>query len=277
MKATTELAERVEREAWRDLYDAPAARLRARLGLRAEDRGGELVLTAPGVDGLLFNRVFGAPGADKEAAAAQLARAAEHFPAHGVARWLAHVYDEGPPGALDGRAEALGVERFRRRWVKFLRGPEAPPTTPTGLPIEPATAVHVGPAAELLAAAFDLPPAGGAVLAGAIGRPRWRVWVALAGPRPVAIGALFVDRGVGSLAYAATAPEFRGRGAQGALLAQRIRTAVELGCRFLASETGAPIADEPNPSWHNLLRHGFAPVATRANFVPRGTRWARAA
>lgn len=274
MYAIVELAEHVEREAWRDLFAAPSGRVRAALGLRAQDRGGDLVLTAPGVDGLLFNRVFvGARPAD--AAAEVLARAAEHYAALGVRRWLGQVYEAAPPGRLDERAAAFGLERFRRRWVKFLRGPTAPPETPTDLPIVPAAPAHAGAVAELVAEAFDLPPEGGAILAGAIGRPRWQVFVALAGARPAAVGALFMDRGTGSMAYAATAPEFRGRGAQGALLSLRIRTAIAQGCSFLAGETGAPIADEPNPSYRNLLRHGFEPVAVRTNFAPRGTRWAR--
>jgi predicted acetyltransferase len=37
-------------------------------------------------------------------------------------------------------------------------------------------------------------------------------------------------RGIGTLAGAATLPEYRGRGAQGALMARRMRDAAELGC-----------------------------------------------
>jgi hypothetical protein len=61
------------------------------------------------------------------------------------------------------------------------------------------------------------------------------------------------------------AESHRRRGGQQALLARRIVDAIDAGCTAIVSETGEPIADEPNPSLANLLRCGFKVVASRLN------------
>ena len=68
---------------------------------------------------------------------------------------------------------------------------------------------------------------------------------------------------------AATAPQGRHRGAQGALLAARIREARDRGVRHASAETWLETPDNPNPSQHNLRRAGLAEVHTRPNWVWR--------
>ena len=47
------------------------------------------------------------------------------------------------------------------------------------------------------------------------------------------------------------------KGAQGALLAARIRRAGELGCETIVTETGKRRDDRPSSSYCNILRFGF--------------------
>ena len=54
------------------------------------------------------------------------------------------------------------------------------------------------------------------------GADGWQCFVAFDGQTPAATGALFVTGSVGWLGAAGTMPEYRRRGAQGALLAARI-------------------------------------------------------
>jgi len=61
------------------------------------------------------------------------------------------------------------------------------------------------------------------------------------------------------------AESHRRRGGQQALLARRVVDASDAGCTAIVSETGEPIADEPNPPLANLLRCGFKVVASRLN------------
>ncbi|MFZ2015092.1 MAG: GNAT family N-acetyltransferase [Nocardioides sp.] len=68
---------------------------------------------------------------------------------------------------------------------------------------------------------------------------------------------------------AATLPEGRNRGAQGALLDARIREARDRGLRWASAETWLESADNPNPSQHNLRRAGLSEVHTRPSWVWR--------
>ncbi len=40
-------------------------------------------------------------------------------------------------------------------------------------------------------------------------------------------------------------------------MARRIRDAAALGCRWMITETGEDLPQQPNPSYHNMLRTGF--------------------
>lgn len=72
------------------------------------------------------------------------------------------------------------------------------------------------------------------------------------------------------LDWAATLPAYRGRGGQGVVLCQRIRDALDLGCRGLLTTTGEAVEGDPQHSYRNIERVGFRPIYTRENFVPAG-------
>ena len=60
------------------------------------------------------------------------------------------------------------------------------------------------------------------------------------------------------------------QGAQGALLAARIRRARELGCEVVVTETGELRDGLPSNSYRNILRAGFEEVAVTANWLRQG-------
>ncbi len=68
---------------------------------------------------------------------------------------------------------------------------------------------------------------------------------------------------------AATVPEGRNRGAQGALLDARIREARDRGLRYASAETWLENGENLNPSQHNMRRAGLSEVHTRPNWVWR--------
>ena len=72
---------------------------------------------------------------------------------------------------------------------------------------------------------------------------------------------MFVAGDEGHLTFAATLPGARGRGAQSALLAERIAIAARRGLRTLTAETGVDGA-----AYRNLVRAGFVPTGTVANW-----------
>lgn len=92
-------------------------------------------------------------------------------------------------------------------------------------------------------------------------------FVALDGARPVAAASLRVDGDLAWLGGAATRTRWRRRGAQGALIATRLRRAVQLGCRWAWCETAEPAHRRPDISRRNLLRHGFVQVGVTPRYV----------
>jgi GNAT superfamily N-acetyltransferase len=165
-----------------------------------------------------------------------------------------------------GLADALVRRGYERgyAWHKFVRGTE-PLEARTELEIEDATdgpeygATFVG--------GYGLPSPMSGWLGRIVGRAGWHCFVARETGRAVACGAVFVDGDAGWCGGAATLPSHRGRGAQGALFAARIRRAAELGLATLVTETGAPRDGAPGPSYRNMLRAGFELAYERPNYV----------
>jgi GNAT superfamily N-acetyltransferase len=77
-----------------------------------------------------------------------------------------------------------------------------------------------------------------------------------------------VQQGIGWTDWGATAPDFRGRGLQRALLCHRLRLADGLGLVRVHTCTGAPAPGDPQHSYANILRCGFAETRLRANLAP---------
>ena len=92
-------------------------------------------------------------------------------------------------------------------------------------------------------------------------REQCHLFVAEADGVPAAAGALCIHQGVALLAGAATLPEFRGRGLQSALLAERMRHALAVGCD-LAMMVTLP----GSSSQRNAERNGFGIAYTRTKW-----------
>ena len=257
-------ADAIEAAAFRDFYAAAPAALR----LRVEDVAGAAVLIAPTLPVSFFNRVIGLGNASP-ATAGDIAAIRTLYADAGIADYIVHAVPSAEPANL---ADLLRDDGFapgqRRSWAKFLRAPADVPRLHTDLKLREADTADATAVASAVTTAFGMPSSVGPWFAALIGRPGWRLWVAQAGDQVIATGALYVRGDQGWLGAGATLAEHRGRGAQTALLATRIRAAAELGCCVVATETGEPVADEPNPSLANIRRAGFVQVCSRLNYVP---------
>src|SRR5690606_35691942 len=91
------------------------------------------------------------------------------------------------------------------------------------------------------------------------GEPQAHVFMSFEGETAVGCGVLYVEGEAGYLTWGATAPRFRGRGSQRALMAARIAHARQLGLSVLHTETGEAVPGDPQHSWNNILRAGFEP------------------
>jgi GNAT superfamily N-acetyltransferase len=95
----------------------------------------------------------------------------------------------------------------------------------------------------------------------------WATYGAFDGDTLLAVARMLVVAETDAVALfgAATLPEGRHRGAQGALLDARIREARDRGLRYASAET----PENQNPSQHNMTRAGLTEVHTRPSWVWR--------
>lgn len=185
------------------------------------------------------------------------------------APWLTQVCGLGFDGGVDDLEEALalapgarvtvvggGVPRVLEELghapvVRLVRmwAPARPPRR-GDLRVE-----VVGPeqadlvaAVAAVASGLDLP----AWWTGPLGAPGWTQVVAYDGDRAIATGGLHVADGRAYVGAAATVPDARGRGAQTAMLAARLRIAAELGAARVTVKV-----ESGSASHRNLRRAGF--------------------
>jgi GNAT superfamily N-acetyltransferase len=167
----------------------------------------------------------------------------------------------GDVAGLEGRGYSLGDA-----WAIFERGaePYAPP--PSQVDILEIGADRAQEFGAVCGAGSETPTFLSKWFAALAGRNRWHCFVALDGEATVATGALYAEGNAGYLGFAATLPEYRGRGAQNALLAARIERAQELGLTTLAA-SAAVRPGGPSGSYRNIERAGFRLVRVRANWL----------
>ena len=254
-----------EGEAWADMFLAAPVDFAANLGLRVERVGSAIALITENIDFMLLNRVIGL-GVLEPATETMVNDLVVLYRQAGLQNFAVQISPAAQPSALPDWLEARGLPR-RDNWAKVYRGVEPPPEVSTDLRIDCVGPEHATAFAGVACAAFGMPDSLSAWFAATVGRSGWRHYLAWAGDTPVATGALYIRNDVGWLGVGSTLPSQRRRGAQGAIMAQRIRDGLELGCRWLVTETGEETPSQPNPSYHNMLRTGFELAYPRPNYI----------
>jgi len=260
-------ADDIEAAAYADLFAAAPPALRRRLGLAVERVAGATLLIAPGLPTPMFNRAIGfglhTPANDTDLRAIEAA-----YRRAGAANWWLHWNPQAAPAGFDSRLPAAGYTLPpRARWAKLMRPTAGAPAAPAALAVESATEANAGAVGSAIASAFEMPPFMADWLQALHGREGWRVYALREGDTVVGGACLFVDGSTAWLGMGAVLASHRRRGGQRSLLARRIADAGELGAVHAVTETGLPVADEPNPSLANIRGAGFACVAERLNYA----------
>ena len=212
-------------------------------------------------DNPMLNRVTGL-GLDGPADDGELDEIESFFAAHGT-RYAVAVSPSAPPD-LGRRLRERGFADGYA-WMKFRRGVDEPQTAGTALRVvQVSDGTDFGP---IVSAAFGLPAAVAGMFEHLPELAGWHCFVAYDGDSPAGVAAMFAHEGIGWLGAAGTVEQHRGKGAQTALLAARIRRARELGLDAVTTETGERTADRPSASYRNILRAGFAEAYVRPNLV----------
>ncbi len=263
-------ADAIEAAAFMDLYAAAPLALASALGLRAAEAGGATLLHAPGIPQSMFNRAIGF-GSRQPADESALDEVIAAFDATGYAGyWIHHNPVTAPPSV----AEWLERRGFRlparRSWAKMVRETGDLPQTAVRFELRQAQPREAEDVAQVVCSAFGMPGPFLPWIAALATRPGWRAYAAFDGARVAGAGYLFIDGPGAWLGMGGVLPAARGQGVHRGLMALRVRAASEAGCTRVATETGEPVGDEPNPSLANMQRCGFRQVASRLNFTRAG-------
>jgi hypothetical protein len=227
---------------------------------------GSVVLTMiPEYDHPLYNRILGL-GVGKPATESTLDEAIAVFQNAGCNNYIAQVSPSAQPAQLPEWLAARGLKPGRN-WAKMVRGNEPAPDSSTDLRVEKIGKDQADAFADVTLPVWKMPPAGRPLLKGNVGHPGWHHYLAFDGEKPVSVAAMFVNGEVGWLGFASTLKKYRKRGGQGAMFARRIDDGLALGCKWFITETGEDTPEDPNPSYHNMLRSGFKLAYLRRNYV----------
>lgn len=263
-------AEDLELAGLRSLHEAADAPLCARLGLALEEVGDGVASIAGALpaSAITINRTLGL-GRARPPQAADVKAAANLYRAVGIERFFL----QPDPAMADDRmaplCEAAGLERARS-WQKFSRDREEPlPQVETVFTVREATPDDGEAFARIVCDAFDLGDVAIPWIARLPGAAGWRAFITQLGNRPAGTGALYVSGEAAFTDFGATAPEFRGRGAQTANLAHRITAAFDMGCRRIHTCTGVAVPGDPQHSYANILKCGFRETHVRAAWQPQ--------
>lgn len=263
MDANILSAERAEQAMWSSMWQATDPDTRERLGASCSQYLDADCISMSAIPQWFFNRVIGL-GLEQEVTPEDIDHLVAHYRDQGLPVGIALCPETRTQG-IDGWLEQRGFS-IANHWVKMVRNTAAPREIDCDLDIRLASAEHEQAVADVTARGFGLPEMLKPMFGAAIHAKGNRVYVAWDGETPAAVGSLTLVDGVGHLNTAATLPEYRGRGAQGAIMARRIRDGIELGCENFVTETWQP-GDEPNHSYNNMLRHGFELAYARPNWV----------
>jgi GNAT superfamily N-acetyltransferase len=259
-------AEMFEIETWSDLVAAAPAPLAKATGLEVRNVGGAVCVIAPGIPSKEFNRCVGL-GVNRPASESDVADILGFYRSNGVFEAWIQVMEGATPQALPEWLAAHGSKPSGAGWIVFDRDMQPFQGRPTDLHVAEIGVEHAEAAAKAFRIGYGLPPSFDPWIAALTGRPDWRVYAAFDGGSVVATAFTRRSGRRAAMAGAATLPEARGRGAQGALLALRLRDADADGVTVMQSHTWLPADNERNPSLDNMRRSGFRELHRRTNFL----------
>jgi len=260
-----ELVEFGEIEGWTNMYQFAPSEFVKKYRLEAKQLGSAWVYMIPELDMRLFNRIVGL-GIREYATETQLDDAIDILQKAGCKNFMIPVSPMAQPDQVTDWLEARGFINMYS-WVKMCRGDEPASSSSTDLKIISIGNEHADAFADVALTAFKMPSDFRSFIRGLVGKPGWRHYLGYDGEQPVSAAAMFVKDENGHLGWAGTLDSHRKRGGQGAMFEHRIKDGLALGCKWFVTETWQETSEDPNPSYHNMLRAGFKLAYVRPNYV----------
>ncbi len=265
-KSFVKKLEEQEIKYWSDYFLYSSSRVKEKLGIGTNLFAGAFSCTLSKIDTLFLNRVLGL-GIEQDINPELISEIIEFYNSAGTPRFFVH---ESPAAIQDNIAELLTKSGFvhHNNWAKLFKklNNKMPEVAPE-IAVEEITLMDAGLYEELIENAFELEGGSSMLFSQTIGRPGWKHYTAHYEGKPIAAGALYYKGDTASLAIAGTLPDYRGLGAQGAMVTRRLNDARDLGCTTAVVETAQDTIDKPAPSYRNMLRYGFELAYIRRNYI----------
>jgi len=261
-------SEIIERAAMQDLHNAADKNDIRELGLMALTVGSSFVSVARNLpaSAIVVNRTLGL-GLAAQASQEEVETIVSTYHENGVSGYFVQLHPDAGPADLREWLKRKGLKPDRG-WQKFSRDPVKVDDRQTDLTVRE-IGIELGSAfGEIICNGFDLGDKAIPWLAKLAGRKDWHIFMSFDGDKPAGVGALFAHKGFAWTDYGATAPEFRRRGSQGAVMAARLNRAIELGCQKIFTCTGVSVPGDPQHSYNNILKAGFKEEYIRENYAP---------
>jgi GNAT superfamily N-acetyltransferase len=261
-------SEQVESEALRSLHDGATAQIVEDLSLSSIKSGRLFASIAPNLppSAIVINRALGL-GLDGRVMQQDVLDLVAAYQRSGTARYFIQVTPGDQSAEIADWLLGAGLEKARG-WQKFSRDDSPAPIVSTDLRVRRVGPEHNEAFGRVVCHAFDIGERAIPWLARLPSQPHWHAFMTFDGDQPAGAGALYIRDGNAWSDFGATAPDFRRRGSQSALLAHRIGFAIEQGCRRIYTCTGEEVAGDPQHSYRNILRMGFCTEYVRENFAP---------
>ena len=266
----SDLAERTEGRAMRQIVEDQTPEVRARLDMSTHDVG-DGVHTVVVQDPMwgYWNKALGFCDHVTEEIVADVCARAE-------ARRVPAFAFQLQPRVVPEDWEAIAENHGLTPGTVFVKcfGPVEPRSVETDLRIARLGPEYGSDFVRVMAAGFgfEVSPGADAMFDGAqFFDGDWATYGAFDGDTLLAVARMLVVAETDAVALfgAATLPAGRNRGAQGALLDARMREARDRGVHYASAETWLETPENQNPSQHNMTRAGLTEVHTRPSWVWR--------
>jgi len=268
MDEIEKISEEIEKEAVISLHKHCPADAAEALGLKLEIIGDSVAAAAVNDPSIVINRVLGL-GTENKVGKDTLIKVKEFYSSLGIEKYFTHIYPDELPENGKELLKNLGFQKSRG-WMKFQRDNSPLPEAPTELEIREALnheeAFQFG---RIVANAFGMTELSTPMLAGLYDDPNWYIFLSFSENTPAGAGAMYVLGENAWMEWGATDPEFRRRGSQAAVMSTRVNKAIDLGCKFMFTETGEAVEGDPQHSYKNILKAGFRESVLRENYAPK--------
>lgn len=260
-----ELVEFSEAEAWVNYYNSSPADSVQQFKVVAKQIRSAWVIMMARLESPLFNRIMGL-GIRNPTTEAELDQAIDVFNDAGCKNFMIQISPSAQPSQISEWLDQRGFKRGRN-WAKMYRGNEAPLHVQTDLRVKAIGSEYGEDFSNVVLNAFEMPQELGQMVQGPIGKPGWHHYLAFDQNEAASAGAMYVSGEIAWLGFGSTLASHRKRGGQGAIFARRITDGLKLGCKWFVTETGEDTPESPNPSFHNMVRHGFKLAYLRSNYI----------